>query len=92
MPSTRMSTAPTACAGSTTKKLRPAHQQVPIGQAVVASACVPGLFKPIRLDGLYERRERGKAAAPLIVRQVDGGVHDNQGIAGLLEQDAASSW
>ena len=68
------------------KDAPPAHRQVPIGQAVVASACVPGLFEPIRLDGLYERRERGKAAAPLIVRQVDGGVHDNQGIAGLLEQ------
>jgi predicted acylesterase/phospholipase RssA len=65
------------------------HRKVPLGQAVVASACVPGLFEPIRLDGLYERRQRGEAAEPFIVRQVDGGVHDNQGIAGLLEQDCS---
>jgi hypothetical protein len=66
-----------------------AHRQVRMGQAVVASACVPGLFEPMRLDRLYERRERGKVARRFIVRQVDGGVHDNQGIAGLLEQDCS---
>ena len=54
------------------------HRRVRLGQAVAASACVPGLFEPIVLDRLYPDR---------IVRLVDGGTCDNQGIGGLLEQD-----
>lgn len=53
------------------------YRQMRLGHAVAASACVPGLFEPITLPDLYE----GKT-----VRLVDGGVHDNQGVAGLLEQ------
>jgi predicted acylesterase/phospholipase RssA len=64
----------------------PEHRAIQLGQAVVASACVPGLFEPVRLDGLYRLEEKGKKAEPLIVRHVDGGVHDNQGIASLFEQ------
>ncbi len=52
-------------------------QNIRLGHAVAASACVPGLFEPLGLDGLYPDR---------LVRLVDGGVHDNQGIAGLLEE------
>jgi predicted acylesterase/phospholipase RssA len=55
-----------------------AYKQVPLGQAAAASACVPMLFDPIELNGLFPDRS---------VRLVDGGVHDNQGIAGLLEQE-----
>lgn len=55
-----------------------AHRRVRLGQAVGASSCVPGLFEPIVLKNLYPDRT---------VRLVDGGVHDNQGIVGLLEQD-----
>jgi predicted acylesterase/phospholipase RssA len=62
------------------------HRATRLGQAVVASACVPGMFEPIRLDGLYRLEEKGKEAQPLVVRHVDGGVHDNQGIASLFEQ------
>jgi hypothetical protein len=47
---------------------------------------VPGLFEPVRLDGLYELGEKGRRAEPLVVRHVDGGVHDNQGLASLFEQ------
>jgi predicted acylesterase/phospholipase RssA len=54
-----------------------AHRGVPLGVAVAASACVPGLFTPVELAGLYDGRS---------VRLVDGGVHDNQGIATLVEQ------
>lgn len=50
-------------------------KQYPLGHAVAASACVPGLFEPLTVDGLYENRT---------VRLVDGGVHDNQGVSGLL--------
>jgi predicted acylesterase/phospholipase RssA len=53
------------------------YRQMRLGEAVAASACVPGLFEPVTLPDLYE----GKT-----VRLVDGGVHDNQGVAGLLEQ------
>ncbi len=44
---------------------------------MAASTCVPGLFEPLVLDGLYPERT---------VRLVEGGVHDNQGASGLLEQ------
>ncbi|MGB9439187.1 MAG: tetratricopeptide repeat-containing protein [Desulfobacterales bacterium] len=54
------------------------HKKIRLGHAVAASACVPGLFEPIVLDKLYE---------DVTVRLVDGGVHDNQGVMGLLEQD-----
>ncbi len=53
------------------------YRQVRLGQAVAASACVPGLFDPIVFPALYPDR---------IVRLIDGGVHDNQGTASLLEQ------
>ena len=54
------------------------HDQIRLGHAVGASSCVPGLFEPLALDGLYPER---------VVRLVDGGVCDNQGVASLLEQD-----
>lgn len=54
------------------------YRRVRLGQAVAASACVPALFDPIELKGLFPERS---------VNLVDGGVHDNQGIAGLLEQE-----
>lgn len=52
-------------------------QNYRLGYAVAASACVPGLFEPLQLDGLYPDK---------VVRLVDGGVHDNQGVAGLLDE------
>ena len=54
------------------------HREIPIGRAVGASACVPALFEPIVLRNLYPDRT---------VRLVDGGVHDNQGLSSLLEQN-----
>jgi predicted acylesterase/phospholipase RssA len=54
------------------------NRDVTIGQAAAASSCVPGLFTPIELRDLYEG---------VTVRLVDGGVHDNQGIFGLLDQN-----
>jgi predicted acylesterase/phospholipase RssA len=48
-----------------------------LGHAVAASSCVPGLFEPLTIEGLYPDR---------VVRLVDGGVHDNQGVAGLLDE------
>ncbi len=54
------------------------RRRVRLGHAVSASACVPGLFEPLALDKLYPERT---------VLMVDGGVCDNQGVGGLLEQD-----
>ncbi len=48
-----------------------------LGYAVAASACVPGLLEPLALDELYPEHT---------IRLVDGGVHDNQGVQGLMEQ------
>jgi NTE family protein len=55
------------------------QQNVELGLAVAASACVPGLFHPLAISGLYQDKIR--------VQLVDGGVHDNQGIQGLLDED-----
>ena len=49
-----------------------------LGKAVAASAGVPGLFPPMAVSNLYKDRR---------VQLVDGGVYDNQGIAGLLDHD-----
>lgn len=65
----------------------PAHQNLRLGHAVAASACVPGLFNPIVLAALYGT-DRG-TSVKLTVRLVDGGVHDNQGTASLLEQNCS---
>jgi len=54
------------------------NRKIRLGYAVAASACVPGMFEPLSLHDLYENK---------VVRLVDGGVHDNQGVCGLLEQD-----
>jgi predicted acylesterase/phospholipase RssA len=56
------------------------HRSPPLGRAVGASAAVPGLFPPVSLKKLYP---------DLTVRLSDGGVHDNQGIASLVDQDCS---
>ena len=53
------------------------QQNIELGLAVAASACVPGLFPPLAISGLYPDDIR--------VQLVDGGVHDNQGVGGLLD-------
>jgi predicted acylesterase/phospholipase RssA len=55
-----------------------AYGKVRLGHAVGASSCVPGLFEPLQFHGLFK---------DVAVTLVDGGVHDNQGILSLLEQD-----
>ena len=57
------------------------NRGVRLGHAVAASACVPGLFPALKLSKLYEQHP--------VVRLVDGGVHDNQGMAALLDQDCS---
>ncbi|TNE58895.1 MAG: patatin-like phospholipase family protein [Bacteroidetes bacterium] len=56
----------------------PYTNKIRLGQAVGASSAVPGLFEPLLLRGLYPDVD---------LRLADGGVHDNQGVASLLEQE-----
>jgi len=64
------------------------YNKIRLGHAVAASACVPGLFEPIVLPNLYARKADPRETVEAVtVRLVDGGVHDNQGIMSLLEQD-----
>lgn len=56
------------------------QEDFPLALAVAASACVPGVFHPIAISGMY--RGDGKRVR---VRLVDGGVQDNQGVQGLLD-------
>ena len=53
------------------------YQALPLGIAVAASTAVPGVFHPLALTDLYEE---------WTPQLVDGGVHDNQGIEGLLDE------
>lgn len=55
-----------------------ARWQIQLGRAVAASACVPMLFAPLRIDDAYDGVQ---------VQLVDGGVHDNQGTVSLLAQN-----
>lgn len=59
-------------------------RQIPLSQAVSASSCVPVLFYPVKLKNLYYDEKNKKSIS---VKLVDGGVHDNQGIYALLEQE-----
>jgi predicted acylesterase/phospholipase RssA len=64
------------------------YRKIRLGHAVAASSCVPGLFEPLALADLYDDKH-GNQDVDLKVRLVDGGVCDNQGIGGLLEQDCS---
>lgn len=54
------------------------HKRFPLGAAVAASACVPGIFHPLPIADLYQ---------DLTVQLVDGGVQDNQGVRSLLQEN-----
>jgi predicted acylesterase/phospholipase RssA len=58
------------------EQLAEAKRDFKLGNAVAASACVPGLFHPLALTGLFDGVQ---------VELVDGGVHDNQGVCGLFD-------
>jgi NTE family protein len=57
------------------------HRDFTLGNAVSASACVPGLFHPLAISDLLPHGIR--------VELVDGGVHDNQGVCGLFDTDCS---
>src|SRR5262249_10187236 len=55
------------------------HRAPRLATAGAASAGAPAIFPPVTLEGLYPEG--------ITVELADGGVHDNQGVASLLEQD-----
>jgi hypothetical protein len=61
--------------------------RIRLSEAVAASACVPGLFDPLVMDNLYGTTFHPDRPENFITRLVDGGVYDNQGAFGLMEQD-----
>jgi hypothetical protein len=63
------------------------RSKVRLSEAVAASACVPMLFDPLVLDGLYGTTFNAESPEKYVARLVDGGAYDNQGIASLLEQN-----
>jgi NTE family protein len=70
------------------EELPPHQQDFELGRAVAASACVPGLFHPLAVSGLFRYRFAGREDAHDVrVELVDGGVHDNQGVCGLIDTD-----
>ena len=52
-----------------------------LGYAVGASSCVPVMFHPMPMFDLYP---------DINLQLVDGGLHDNQGIAALIEQECSN--
>lgn len=64
------------------KNLRNAKfRQIRVADAVAASACVPGVFKPLAIHDLYWNAH----GEEIVVQLVDGGVFDNQGIDALAK-------
>ena len=55
-----------------------AYRNFRLGYAVASSSCVPGLFAAFSMPNLYPDVD---------LKLVDGGVHDNQGISSLIEQE-----
>lgn len=59
------------------------HGDLELAHGVAASTAVPGVFTPLSLSGLYPG---------VRVQLVDGGVHDNQGVQGLLDRGCRTFW
>ena len=53
-------------------------RNIRLGYAVGASSCVPVMFEPMLCPGFMENID---------LQLIDGGLHDNQGIAALIEQE-----
>jgi predicted acylesterase/phospholipase RssA len=65
------------------EEIAPQHADFKLGIAVAASACVPALFQPLAVSGLFKIPDG--SPTDVRVQLVDGGVHDNQGVCGLID-------
>ena len=57
------------------------YKKFRLGYAVGASSCVPVMFHPMPMYNLYPGID---------LQLIDGGLHDNQGIAALIEQECSN--
>jgi NTE family protein len=57
-------------------------KELTLGNAVAASAAVPGIFPPLAIHDLYE--SQSSPGEEIVVELVDGGVFDNQGLDTLF--------
>jgi NTE family protein len=64
-------------------QIAPHQSSFELGLAVAASACVPTLFHPLAVSDLFA--STGGGSSNVRVQLVDGGVHDNQGVSGLID-------
>ena len=60
------------------------YRSLPLSIAVAASTAVPGIFHPLPFTDLYTTVAGHEWLVPQLV---DGGVHENQGVEGLLARD-----
>src|SRR6185436_4496549 len=63
------------------KEAPESYQKFRLGYAVGASSCVPVMFHPMPMYDLYPEID---------LQLVDGSLHDNQGIAALIEQECSN--
>lgn len=56
----------------------PRYRNFRLGYAVGASSCVPVMFHPMPMFDLYK---------DIDLQLIDGGLHDNQGISALIEEE-----
>jgi predicted acylesterase/phospholipase RssA len=64
----------------------PASQRKTLGIAVASSGCFPGGLAPVAIKGLYGKLLTDPNKSwPFVLKLVDGGVRDNQGIDALLD-------
>jgi predicted acylesterase/phospholipase RssA len=54
------------------------YKRVPLSLAVACSSCVPAMFPAVEFNGLYDGKQ---------ISLVDGGVCDNQGLIGIVENE-----
>jgi predicted acylesterase/phospholipase RssA len=79
--------------GSGTFNVKPELQgEILLGDVVAASSCFPGAFEPIRFPEDFDLPDRELAKVPFVgknsditsIPMMDGGIFDNQGVAGLM--------
>jgi NTE family protein len=64
----------------------PASQHKTLGLAVASSGCFPGGLAPVAIKNLYGRSATDPAKRwKFVLKLVDGGVRDNQGLDALLD-------
>jgi NTE family protein len=67
------------------EKLTDKQSNFSLSDAVAASACVPGIFHPLAVSDMYDYCDFNGKSEMIRLQLVDGGVHDNLGLAAINE-------